>query len=88
MWRVALSTVAILADVLIVLLAGMGFSEGSAPAGAMSASHAAATSAGPGTATTMGFALGLFALNILAILFGARLKLPGNRLKATTAVFE
>ena len=87
MWRVALSTIAILADVVIALLAGIGMSEPSVQAGAHSVSQAPA-SMSAGAAGPVVAMLVLFGLNILAILFGARLKLPGNRIKAVSAVFE
>lgn len=95
MWRVALSTVTVLADVLIVLLAGIGMSQTTIQVDLPSAEHtaSAAHAMAPAHAASGAMAgivamLVVFGFNILAILFGARLKLPGNRLKATTAVFE
>lgn len=95
MWRVALSTVTVVADVLIVLLAGIGMSMSSvhvelpqAEQGAVATSVAVPAHAASGSMVGMIVILALFGLNILAILFGARLKLPGNRVKAVSAVFE
>jgi hypothetical protein len=95
MWRVALSTVAVLVDVLFVLLAGIGMSQTSVQVDLPPAQHGAvaanAIASGHATAdATLGIAavLVLLGFNILAILFGARLKLPGNRVKAVSAVFE
>ena len=95
MWRVALSTVTVLADVLIVLLAGIGMSQTTIQVDLPPAEHAAsaAHAIAPAHATS-GAMVGIvvmlvvFGFNILAILFGARLKLPGTRAKAVSAVFE
>jgi biopolymer transport protein ExbD len=95
MWRVALSMVAVLVDVLFVLLAGIGMSQTSVQIDLPPAEHSAvaANAVGSGYATAdaaLGIVavLALLGFNILAILFGARLKLPGNRAKAVSAVFE
>ncbi len=95
MWRVALSTVTVMADVLIVLLAGIGMSMSSVHVeppptehGAVAAGVAVPSHAVSNSMVGMIVILALFGLNILAILFGARLKLPGNRVKAVSAVFE
>ena len=88
MWRVGLSAVAIVIDAGIVALMGLGLSMSTTSVQVTTSDVMTPVPATANNLVLLAVVSALFGLNILAILFGARLKLPGNRLKAVSSVFE
>jgi hypothetical protein len=89
MWRVALSVIAILIDVSILISTGVALSQSWMRIDVVPNAQTPGLAAGsPGSVAVTVTLLALFGLNILAILFGARLRLPGSARQAVARIFE
>jgi hypothetical protein len=89
MWRVALSTIAILIDALVVLVFVIGLAHSPVRVTAVPMPRPPPPEAlRTVRAVSTAIMVALFGLNIAAILFGARLRRPGARRGAVARIFE
>jgi hypothetical protein len=85
MWRVGLTTVAVILDLFVIAVGiGMAVDSGGAAGGHAVADRSAASSPVAGGVAVIVFST----VNLLAVFFGARLRLPRDRRRDVLETFD